>query len=147
MLDRPLKLLNRHQDLPQACVDLGLASIEAACSHDILLVFVDVAQQRLQHLSSLRECGLCPLLLCGFGLDYGVVDVPSSGRDDGFILEEATVGRGVREDFAIADLCSGQQLFGSWDGLLTSSDGPRREASSSGPFFRLCVNCDGIGSR
>lgn len=82
MLERPLDLLHRHQDLAQLRVHHGLAAVQAGDAADLLGIIHDVFHERPQHrLSLLKRCSSPDLLrlrsrsnclidtVCGRGVD------------------------------------------------------------------------------
>lgn len=96
MLDRPLQLLGRNQDLAQLSVHHGLAAVEASHPADLLLVIEDMLEQGTEDGAALAERGLGPFGLGGVGLVDGAVDALGRRRVDE--AEELAGGRGVALD-------------------------------------------------
>ena len=82
VLDRPLQLLGRDQDLAQLGVHHGLAAVEAGHPADLLLVVEHVLEQGAEHGAALAEGGLGPVGLGGVGLVDGAVDALGGRRVD-----------------------------------------------------------------
>ena len=74
VLDSPLQLLGRDEDLAELGVEQGLAGVEGANTADLVLVGEDVTQHRAQHLAPLVERRRGPLRLRRGSLSDGAVD-------------------------------------------------------------------------
>lgn len=93
MLERPLDLLHRHQDLAQLGVHHGLAAVQAGDATDLLGVIHDILHERPQHRLSLLKRRSSPDLLRLRGRSNGSIDAVCGRGVD--IAEELSRGRRV----------------------------------------------------
>lgn len=96
VLESPLQLLGRDQDLAQLGVNHGLAAVEACHLADFLLVVENMLKKGAKHGAALAERGLGPFGLGGVSLVDGAVDAFGGGRVDE--AEELAGGRSVALD-------------------------------------------------
>lgn len=82
VLDSPLQLLSRDQDLAQLGVHHGLAAVETSHPADLLLVVEHVLEQGAEDGAALAEGGLGPFGLSSMGLVDGAVDALGGRRVD-----------------------------------------------------------------
>ena len=145
VLESPLQLLRRNQNLAELGIHHGLAAVETSHLADLLLVIEDVLEQRAKHSAALAECGLGPFSLGGVGLVDGAVDALGGGRIDeaeelagsgGVALDRRGAGhfdRGVLKDLLLLGEVGGRNRVADRTVFAGTGDVPDGQRGEGGP--------------